>query len=299
MRPLSWLLGWSFVVLSCAGNPLTGCALAADGDAAHENWPQFRGPTGLGYSAEKNLPLMWGGPTHRNVVWTSPLRGAGHASPIVWNDAVFVCTVQWPGNGEADEAVMPAHHVARYRVTDGKLVWDTVVPPGPWLRNDFRSGAGGGYAGPTPATDGKLVYCVFGSAVVAALDFQGKIVWRKELAPRSFDVTVGSSPILYQDTVILLCAMANSSDSNVVAFDKATGSGEMAAAIPRYGVRPQYAGLDFGGRKAATVGFGLRNERRRQCASQPRSGQRQAALVVSRRRRRLFAGIWIRRRLFR
>ncbi len=224
MRPLSWLLGWSFVVLSCAGNPLTGCALAADGDAAHENWPQFRGPTGLGYSAEKNLPLMWGGPTHRNVVWTSPLRGAGHASPIVWNDAVFVCTVQWPGNGEADEAVMPAHHVARYRVTDGKLVWDTVVPPGPWLRNDFRSGAGGGYAGPTPATDGKLVYCVFGSAVVAALDFQGKIVWRKELAPRSFDVTVGSSPILYQDTVILLFAMANSSDSNVVAFDKATGA---------------------------------------------------------------------------
>ena len=39
----------------------------------------------------------------------------------------------------------------------------------------------------------------------------------------SFDVTVGSSPILYQDTVILLCAMANAGDSNVVAFDKANG----------------------------------------------------------------------------
>jgi outer membrane protein assembly factor BamB len=192
--------------------------------ASGENWPQFRGPTGLGYSTEKNLPLRWGGPTNENVLWKSPLHGAGHASPIVWGENVFVCTVQWPGNGDAQESVIPDHHVACYRVADGKLLWDTIVPPGPWRRNDFRSGAGGGYAGPTPVTDGKLVYCVFGSAVIAALDFQGKTAWRKAIVPYSFDVTVGSSPILYQDTVILLCAMANAADSNVVAFDKANGA---------------------------------------------------------------------------
>ena len=106
------------------------------------------------------------------------------------------------------------------------------MPPGPWLRGDFRSGAGGGYAGPTPVTDGKLVYCVFGSAVIAALDFQGKIVWRKEIVPRTFDVTVGSSPLLYQDTVIELCAMANSADSNVVAFEKATGAVKWRKKLP-------------------------------------------------------------------
>jgi outer membrane protein assembly factor BamB len=189
-----------------------------------ENWPQFRGPTGLGFSDEKNLPLHWGGPKHENVLWTSPLHGAGHASPIVWGDKVFVCTVKWPGNGDSQDSVMPEHHVACYRVRDGKLLWDTLVPPGPWLRNDFRSGAGGGYAAPTPATDGNLVYCVFASAVIAAVDFQGKIAWRKEISPRSFDVTIGGSPVLYQDTVILLCAMANASDSNVVAFDKANGA---------------------------------------------------------------------------
>ncbi len=66
-----------------------------------ENWPQFRGPTGLGFSDEKNLPLHWGGPKHENVLWTSPLHGAGHASPIVWGDKVFVCTVKWPGNGDS------------------------------------------------------------------------------------------------------------------------------------------------------------------------------------------------------
>ena len=188
-----------------------------------ENWPQFRGPTGLGYTEEKSLPLQWGGPANENVLWKSPLDGAGHASPIVWGDAVLVCTVKWPGDGAPKAEVIPDHHVACYRVADGKLQWDTVVPPGPWKRNDFRSGPGGGYAGPTPVSDGKLIYCVFGSSVIAALDFQGQIVWRKEIVPSTFDVTVGSSPILYRETVILLCAMAKAGDSSVIAFDKASG----------------------------------------------------------------------------
>ncbi len=206
--------------------------LSARGD---ENWPQFRGPTGLGYSDEKDLPVRWGGAAHENVLWTSPLVGSGHASPIVWGDAVFVCTVKWPGGGKADESVMPEHHVACYRTADGKLLWDTTVPPGPWLRDDFRSGAGGGYAGPTPVTDGKLVYCVFGSSVIAALDFQGKIAWRKEIAPHTFDVTVGSSPVLYNDTVLQFCAMAKAEDSQVIAFDKADGSEKWRQKLPGMG----------------------------------------------------------------
>jgi outer membrane protein assembly factor BamB len=190
---------------------------------AADNWPQFRGPTGFGYTEEKNLPVKWGGPNRENVLWQAPLVGQGHASPVVWGDAVFVCTVFWPANVTARERVVPEHHVLCYHAASGKLLWDTVVPPGPWLRTDFRSGPGGGYAAPTPATDGKLVYCVFGSAVMAALDFQGKIVWRKEIIPYSFDVTIGSSPILYQDTLILFCAMAKASDSAVIAFDRSNG----------------------------------------------------------------------------
>ena len=127
---------------------------------------------------------------------------------------------------------MPEHHVACYRAADGKLLWDTVVPPGPWLRDDFRSGAGGGYAGPTPVTDGKLVYCVFGSSVIAALDFQGKIAWRKEIAPHTFDVTIGSSPVLYKDAVLQFCAMAKADDSQVIAFNKADGSEKWRQKLP-------------------------------------------------------------------
>jgi outer membrane protein assembly factor BamB len=55
------------------------------------------------------------------------------------------------------------------------------------------------------------------------MDYRGKIVWRKEIVPYTFDVTVASSPIVYKDTVILLCAMSEPSDSRVVAFDKTSG----------------------------------------------------------------------------
>jgi outer membrane protein assembly factor BamB len=196
------------------------------------NWPQFRGPDGQGHSSEKNLPLQWGGPQKLNVRWQSPLHGQGHASPIVWNDAVFVCTVEWPSNSGPREATMPIHHVLRYRTTDGRLMWDTPVPPGPWLRKDFRSGPGGGYAAPTPATDGQRIYCLFGSSVLAALDYEGRIVWRQEIKPFTFDVTIGSSPVLHGDTVLVLCSMATPADSSLIAFDRASGTEKWRAKFP-------------------------------------------------------------------
>ncbi len=190
-----------------------------------ENWPRFRGPTGLGYTEERNLPIIWGGADKKNVLWEAPLKGQGHASPIVWGDLVFVCGVHWPETVEDRKKVIPDHHVTCYRSNDGTMLWDTLVGPGPWLRTDFRSGPGGGYAAATPATDGELLYCAFGSSVLAALDMHGKIVWRKEIVPYTFDVTLGSSPVIYGDTVILFCAMSKKSDSRVVAFEK--GSGEV------------------------------------------------------------------------
>jgi len=122
-----------------------------------ENWPQFRGPTGLGYTQEKNLPTTWGGPDNKNILWKAPLTGQGHASPIVWEDSVFTCTVQWPATVADRKKVIPDHHLACYHAVTGKLLWDKLIPPGPWLRTDFRSGPSGGYAAATPVTDG-LVY---------------------------------------------------------------------------------------------------------------------------------------------
>jgi outer membrane protein assembly factor BamB len=205
-------------------------------DAARgEDWPQFRGPTGLGYTSQKNLPTRWGGRENENVLWKSPLVGEGQASPIVSGDRVFVCTARWPEAVSDRKKVIPEHHVLCYATADGKLLWDTSVKPGPWLRSDFRSGPGGGYAAPTPTTDGKMVYVVFGSSVIAALDFEGNVVWHKEITPPSFDVTVGSSPVLFNDTVLMLCAMAIKKDSKLIAYHKGDGSIRWEKALPNTG----------------------------------------------------------------
>ncbi len=208
--------------------------LCAAGLAGADEWPQFRGPTGLGYTTEKDLPLTWGGEKAENVLWKAPLVGEGHASPIVWKDRLFISTVRWAG-GKPDKDVIPEHHVLSYATADGKLLWDAKLDPGPWRREDFRSGPGGGYAGPTPATDGKLVFVAFGSSVMAAYDFEGKLVWRQEVRPFTFDVTIGSSPVLFGDTVILFCAMAKAADSRLVAFRKADGQPAWETKLPRTG----------------------------------------------------------------
>lgn len=200
-----------------------------------DNWPQFRGPTGLGYTAEKNLPLTWGGKDSENVLWKSPLKGEGHASPIIWGDRVFVCTVEWPADAKDRKQVMPEHFVTCHSVVDGAVLWRTSIKPGPWLRDDFRSGAGGGYAAPTPCTDGKHLYVVFSSSVIAALDFDGKEIWRKEIVPYTFDVTIGTSPILHGKHVLFVCMMAKKSDSKIIAFDKATGETAWEVKTPTMG----------------------------------------------------------------
>jgi outer membrane protein assembly factor BamB len=211
---------------------LAAFALLVSTVARAEDWPQFRGPTGLGYSTEKDLPLEWGGQDKKNVLWSVPLKGQGHASPIVWKEQVIIANVSWP---VASPKEMPKHFVTAYSTADGKELWSTEIQPGPWLRNDFRSGPGGGYAAPTPCTDGTRIYCLYGSAVMAALDMKGNIVWRKEIKPYTFDVTIGSSPVMHKDTIILLCAMAKKEDSRLVAFDKANGEVKWESKLPTVG----------------------------------------------------------------
>src|SRR5262245_38383861 len=58
------------------------------GSARGENWPHWRGPTGDGVSAEKNLPTTWS--ETENLAWKTQLAGLGGSSPIVYDELVFV-----------------------------------------------------------------------------------------------------------------------------------------------------------------------------------------------------------------
>ena len=194
---------------------------------AGEHWPGWRGPSGDGHTDEKNLPLTWGGTTRENVLWKAPLfpsdkvrRDQNQSSPIVWGNFVFVTVSYWPEG--ITEKSYPEHHVLCFQAKDGKKLWDTPIPPGPWKLGDLR----GGYTCPTPPADGKHIYVNFGSAVVAALDFEGKIAWRREIKPHNFDVAWAASPVLYHagefPSVIVVCDQ-QSKLSTIYAFDGKTG----------------------------------------------------------------------------
>ena len=143
------------------------------------DWPGYRGATGMGViQAKAKLPLRWDAKTGENVLWKAPLPlGDGapdhnQGSPIVSNGRVFVTSCVWAADANR-KATQPEHHLTCYRLADGKQLWDRVVKPGPWTISDLR----GGYAAPTPASDGKHVYAAFGSSILHALTLDGKPTW--------------------------------------------------------------------------------------------------------------------------
>src|ERR1700733_11736809 len=184
------------------------------------NWPCWRGPTGMGFTDEKDLPLRWDGKTRENLLWKAPLNGIGNSSPIVWRDKVFVTVSRKQTNKEQDAKMIPEHWVACFQASNGKELWRTAVPPGLYPRGY------GIYAVPTPVTDGQRVYCWFSSGVMTALDFAGKIVWRTEAAgelPKHIDGLI-NSPLLFDDSVIRIVNVDQRNGNGVVqALDKKTG----------------------------------------------------------------------------
>src|SRR5258707_832431 len=55
---------------------------------AAEDWPQWRGPSTQGISAEPGLPVKWS--AQENVAWKATLAGFGASSPIVTGEIVIV-----------------------------------------------------------------------------------------------------------------------------------------------------------------------------------------------------------------
>ncbi len=202
---------------------ITCCVLllAAARPALAEDWPQWRGPTGQGLTPAKNLPSKWSAKTGENIAWKAPLPKAEtpYSSPIVIGEKVFITIAINAGR---------EHHVLCFNKSDGKQLWDTPVPAGPWNLTDLR----GGYSAPTPAADAERVYALFGSGVLAALDHEGKVLWHRDLPNyAAFDVAIGCSPLLYKETVIIQ-ADTTRKQSSLYGFDKKTGEIKWEAKRP-------------------------------------------------------------------
>ncbi|HVF23056.1 MAG TPA: PQQ-binding-like beta-propeller repeat protein [Pyrinomonadaceae bacterium] len=211
-------------------------SLTTIGSAA--NWPQWRGPDGSGISNEKNLPAEWS-PT-KNIKWKTPIAGRGHSSPIVWGKYVFVTTAVEgePVSGakaakhtiEGKEFVHPdsvgadRKHTFKVVALDrdsGKILWESVAWEGTPYDNRHRKSS---YAASTPATDGKMVYAFFGTEGLYAYDYKGKLAWKAQLGNlATLGMGTATSPVIYENLVIVQCDEDSGDSSFIVAFDKKTG----------------------------------------------------------------------------
>src|ERR1035438_6826305 len=136
-------------------------ATTAAAPAPDENWPQWRGPLQNGVAPAANPPTTWS--ETNNVKWKVKLPGSGQATPIIWDNRVFIQTAIPTGKkveakpAEASEPAPPPRPKA-----DG-------APP----RKGPGGGKGKGGFGPGPKPTEVYQFAVL------CLDRQtGKVLWQ-------------------------------------------------------------------------------------------------------------------------
>jgi outer membrane protein assembly factor BamB len=207
------------------------------------DWPHWRGPAASGVAAPSPLPSMWS--ATQNVAWQAALHGAGVSSPIVSGNHVFVTSQLGDGRRQdgrhptlaqgVDPATAGERTLAR-RANAGVIfaveAFDRSTGKRSWIHETAAVGElppvhdKHNLSSASPVTDGERVYAWYGTGQIVALDVAGQPVWSKHLGSEygSFDINWGhaSSPVLFQDTIILLCY--HTPRSYLLALDKRTGA---------------------------------------------------------------------------
>jgi len=190
---------------------------------AGQEWPQFRGPSGDGVAATADPPVRWS--ESQNIKWKASVPGRGRSSPVVSGNRIWLTTALERGVKRtriASDDMQVADYVALEAIcldrADGKRLWRTrlfeVDKPAPvhWLNS---------WATPTPVVEPGRLYCDFGTFGTACLDSEsGRVLWKRQL-PLDHQVGPGSSPVLYQNLLVLVRDGRNA--QYVAALDKNTG----------------------------------------------------------------------------
>jgi outer membrane protein assembly factor BamB len=202
-------------------------ATVASFNLSASNWPQFRGPQASGLDTNAAAPVTWDVEKHENIRWEATVPGLAHSCPIVWGDRVYVTTAVRPGKaelkvglyGDIQSAADSDSHQWRllaFEKGTGKPVWDKLGYEGmPRTKRHPKSS----HCSSTPATDGKRIVTIFGSEGLFCFDMDAKLVWKKDLGPMDSGFYVvpsaqwgfASSPVIYDDKVVVLCDVQTNS----------------------------------------------------------------------------------------
>ncbi|MCR9294558.1 MAG: PQQ-binding-like beta-propeller repeat protein [bacterium] len=193
-----------------------------------QNWMQFRGQNARGVAEGQAPPVHWNVPEGKNVLWKRPIPGLAHSCPIVVDNKIFLTTAISQGEdaglrnglyGDVDSVEDSSPHSFEVICLDkhtGNTLWNKVAHHGvPKVKRHLK----GTHANPTPASNGKYVVAFFGSEGLYCYDMQGELQWQRDFGTldsgwffdASYQWGFASSPIIFEDTVIVQCDIQENS----------------------------------------------------------------------------------------
>ncbi|MEQ1829246.1 MAG: PQQ-binding-like beta-propeller repeat protein [Pirellula sp.] len=178
---------------------------------AGDVWPGFLG-AGATKPTESNVALHWS--PKQGVLWQTPIDGHGQSSPVIWNDIVFVSSVDGPLKEQCI--------VLAYSLADGKLLWKHTIKSSDPVENSLYVSR----AAPTPVVDANRVVVFFESGDIVALDHSGKEQWQRSISRDygKFQNKFGLSGSLAQTDESVIVLVDDEGPSYLIAIDKASGS---------------------------------------------------------------------------
>ncbi|HJR61362.1 MAG TPA: PQQ-binding-like beta-propeller repeat protein [Vicinamibacterales bacterium] len=181
-----------------------------------DNWPQWRGPLATGAAvAAKNLPEKWSTATGENIAWKVPMPSRSGATPIIWNDMIFLNVATQPDAGDVE--------LWSLKRATGEVAWKKSIAAGNYKINKQNMSS------PSPVTDGTTVWVLTGVGILKAFDFKGAELWSRDIQKDygAFGLNWGyaSSPLLHEGMlyVPVLHGMKTDDPSYVLKIDGKTG----------------------------------------------------------------------------
>ncbi|MDB6130632.1 MAG: hypothetical protein JWM04_1739 [Verrucomicrobiales bacterium] len=154
---------------------------------ANDHWPQFRGPSGSGLGQGAGYPTIFGEKT--NLLWKIE-PGSGNSSPVIWGHRLFLTSF-----------VNDRLIITSYELETGQVQWHHEIQP---IRIE-RGHQNGSPATSTPAANQDFLVTYFGSFGLIVYSHEGKELWRKELPVPVTQHGAGSSPVIFENRIYLVC----------------------------------------------------------------------------------------------
>ena len=169
-----------------------------------EEWYQFRGPSGMGFTGEK-ISTQW---SQDSIKWKVLIPGSGQSSIVEKEGKIFLTSADQDGS---------QRFLLCYEKSSGNLLWKRKVKyAGQESIHRMNS-----WATPTPVTSEDKVIAFFGPAGLHCFDLQGNPVWKLSLGDFPGYWGVSASPVIQNGILYQNCDSMG--PSSLLAVDVESG----------------------------------------------------------------------------